>query len=181
MYKTFYPFDADVFKRYAELFRLQMRTPIRNFSKGMKRQAFVALALACRPRYLLLDEAFDGLDPLARLELKRGLIELNEQAECTTLISSHSLRELEDVCSGFALLDGGTVADAGTPEEAISRFHKFQVALPREAKREDFPRVYLVRGDGTGGEVCRGRRSGGHSQGDRTACAALCRGDPHRF
>ena len=139
MYKTFYPFDADVFKRYAELFRLQMRTPIRNFSKGMKRQAFVALALACRPRYLLLDEAFDGLDPLARLELKRGLIELNEQAECTTLISSHSLRELEDVCSGFALLDGGTVADAGTPEEAISRFNKFQVALPREAKREDFP------------------------------------------
>ena len=136
LYRTFYPFDRALFDKYASAFGLQLLTPIRNFSKGMKRQAFAALALACRPRYLLLDEAFDGLDPLARLELKRGLI---EQEECTVLISSHSLRELEDICSGFALLDGGTIADAGDIHDALGKVHKFQFALEKEVRREDIP------------------------------------------
>ena len=136
LYRTFYPFDRALFDKYASAFGLQLLTPIRNFSKGMKRQAFAALALACRPRYLLLDEAFDGLDPLARLELKRGLI---EQEDCTVLISSHSLRELEDICSGFALLDGGTIADAGDIHDALGKVHKFQFALEQEVRREDIP------------------------------------------
>ena len=136
LYRTFYPFDRALFDKHASAFGLQLLTPIRNFSKGMKRQAFAALALACRPRYLLLDEAFDGLDPLARLELKRGLI---EQEDCTVLISSHSLRELEDICSGFALLDGGTIADAGDIHDALGKVHKFQFALEKEVRREDIP------------------------------------------
>ena len=136
LYRTFYPFDRALFDKYASVFGLQLLTPIRNFSKGMKRQAFAALALACRPRYLLLDEAFDGLDPLARLELKRGLI---EQEDCTVLISSHSLRELEDICSGFALLDGGTIADAGDIHDALGKVHKFQFALEKEVRMEDIP------------------------------------------
>ena len=136
LYATFYDFDREAFARYADIFHVERRTPIRNFSKGMKRQAFAALALACRPRYLLLDEAFDGLDPLARLELKRGLI---EQEDCTVLISSHSLRELEDICSGFALLDGGTIADAGDIHDALGKVHKFQFALEKEVRREDIP------------------------------------------
>lgn len=136
LYRAFYPFDRALFDKYASIFGLQLLTPIRNFSKGMKRQAFAALALACRPRYLLLDEAFDGLDPLARLELKRGLI---EQEDCTVLISSHSLRELEDICSGFALLDGGTIADAGDIHDALGKVHKFQFALEKEVRREDIP------------------------------------------
>ena len=136
LYRAFYPFDRALFDKYASAFGLQLLTPIRNFSKGMKRQAFAALALACRPRYLLLDEAFDGLDPLARLELKRGLI---EQEDCTVLISSHSLRELEDICSGFALLDGGTIADAGDIHDALGKVHKFQFALEKEVRREDIP------------------------------------------
>ena len=149
----------EVYADFEQKFKLQRQAPIRNFSKGMKRQLFIALALACRPRYLLLDEAFDGLDPLARLEFKRGLIELNEQTGCSAVISSHSLRELEDICNGFALLDGGQIADAGDIQDALEKVHKFQVALPREAKREDFPfeclsfeatgRVakFIVRGD----------------------------------
>ena len=156
LYQTFYPFDKAVFERFAGAFHLELRTPIRNFSKGMKRQAFAALALAARPRYLLLDEAFDGLDPLARLELKRGLIEMEGS---TVLISSHSLRELEDICNGFALLDGGTVADAGDIHDALGKVHKFQIALEAPVTREDLPfeclsfeaegRVakFIVRGD----------------------------------
>ena len=136
LYKCFYSFDDELFSRYEKLFSLERRTPVRNFSKGMKRQAFAALALACRPKYLLLDEAFDGLDPLARLELKRGTISLEGT---TAVISSHSLRELEDICSGFALLDGGAVADAGDLSETLERVHKFQAAFEEPVPRERFP------------------------------------------
>ena len=136
LYKSFYSFDDELFARYEKLFSLERRTPVRNFSKGMKRQAFAALALACRPKYLLLDEAFDGLDPLARLELKRGIISLEGT---TAIISSHSLRELEDICSGFALLDGGVVADAGDISETLGKIRKFQVAFDHEVRREDIP------------------------------------------
>ena len=136
LYKSFYAFDDELFARYEKLFSLERRTPIRNFSKGMKRQAFAALAIACRPKYLLLDEAFDGLDPLARLELKRGIISLEGT---TAVISSHSLRELEDICSGFALLDGGVVADAGDISETLGKIRKFQVAFDHEVRREDIP------------------------------------------
>ena len=136
LYKSFYSFDDELFSRYEKLFSLERRTPVRNFSKGMKRQAFAALALACRPKYLLLDEAFDGLDPLARLELKRGIISLEGT---TAVISSHSLRELEDICSGFALLDGGAVADAGDLSETLERVHKFQAAFEEPVPRERIP------------------------------------------
>ena len=136
LYKSYYAFDDELFARYEKLFSLERRTPIRNFSKGMKRQAFAALALATRPKYLLLDEAFDGLDPLARLELKRGIISLEGT---TAVISSHSLRELEDICSGFALLDGGVVADAGDISETLGKIRKFQVAFDHEVRREDIP------------------------------------------
>ena len=136
LYKSFYSFDDELFSRYEKLFSLERRTPVRNFSKGMKRQAFAALAIACRPKYLLLDEAFDGLDPLARLELKRGIISLEGT---TAVISSHSLRELEDICSGFALLDGGAVADAGDLSETLAKVHKFQAAFEEPVPRERFP------------------------------------------
>ena len=89
LYKTFYDFDAEVYGRYLDQFKLSPKAPIRNFSKGMKRQVFVSLALAVRPKYLLLDEAFDGLDPLARMVFKRGVIDLVEEKGSTVIISSH--------------------------------------------------------------------------------------------
>ena len=73
---------------------------------------------------------------MARLELKRGIISLEGT---TAVISSHSLRELEDICSGFALLDGGAVADAGDLAETLERVHKFQAAFDEPVPRERFP------------------------------------------
>ena len=139
LYSTFYSLDHALYEEYETKFRLARKAPVRSFSKGMKRQLFVAIALACRPKYLLLDEAFDGLDPLARLEFKRGLIRLQEETGGTAIIASHSLRELEDICTSFALLDGGKVADAGDIRGALSTVHKFQVALTRPPVQKDFP------------------------------------------
>ena len=137
-YKTFYDFDDEVFKYYTDKFSLNPNKPIRNFSKGMKRQIFISLALACRPKYLFLDEAFDGLDPLARLEFKRGLIELQEKGT-SVIIASHSLRELEDIIDSFALIDGRTVKAYGKVDGELSKLSKFQLVFERNVEREELP------------------------------------------
>lgn len=138
MYASAYDLDETVFKEYMERFKLDERKAIRNFSKGMKRQVFVALALAVAPKYLLLDEAFDGLDPLARLVFKRGLVRLVEEKGTTAIVSSHSLRELEDVCDSYGILDKGAITCFGDLESDLSRLHKFQAAFSGEICKEDF-------------------------------------------
>lgn len=138
LYRTFYPFDDEVFEAYCRTFALQLDKPIRNFSKGMKRQLFIAAALACRPEYLLLDEAFDGLDPLARLEFKRGIIRLQEKGS-TIVIASHALRELEDICDSFILIDDTEVKVCGKIESALSDIFKLQIAFARDVTEADLP------------------------------------------
>ena len=137
-YKTVYDFDDTVFTSYTQRFGLDLKKPIRNFSKGMKRQIFISAAFACKPKYLLLDEAFDGLDPLARLEFKRGIIDL--QGEGTTvIIASHSLRELEDICDSFILIDNSEVKVCGKIEDALDNIIKLQVVFQNEVNESDIP------------------------------------------
>ena len=133
MYTVFYPeFDVETFKRHMESFKLDENKTIRNFSKGMRRQLFVALALAVKPKYLLLDEAFDGLDPLARLSFKRAINEAVENDGMSVMISSHSLRELEDFCDSYALIDQKKIVSSGDISERVNSFCKFQLAFARE-------------------------------------------------
>jgi ABC-2 type transport system ATP-binding protein len=110
-------------------FKLDEKKPIRNFSKGMRRQLYIALALSVKPKYLLLDEAFDGLDPLARLSFKRAINEAVENDGMSVLISSHSLRELEDFCDCYALIDKKTIVSSGDISERVNSFCKFQLAF----------------------------------------------------
>lgn len=139
LYSAYYDFDKNLFSSRCELFELDKKAPLHNFSKGMKRQMFLSLALAARPRYLLLDEAFDGLDPKSRLECKRALIALGDEQNCTTVIASHSLRELTDICTHFALISGGRVADSGDLQEKLGTVYKFQVGFSQEATPDLFP------------------------------------------
>lgn len=138
LYKTFYNFDQQEYLNYIKYFQLPLKKSMYNFSKGMKRQVFISLALAIKPKYLLLDEAFDGLDPLARLTFKRALISLVTNNDTTVIISSHSLRELEDICDSYGLIDNMSIISCGDIAEAINKFHKYQVAFENILKREDF-------------------------------------------
>ena len=107
-YKSMYPnFDDALFDRLYEAFDLPKKMPIRRFSKGMQKQAAFHLVLSCRPEVLILDEPVDGLDPVMRRQVM-GLI-LSDVAEhgTTVLISSHNLRELEDVCDHVGIMDHG--------------------------------------------------------------------------
>ena len=129
-YKTFYPdIDRGVFEKLLYEYAIDHRGKMRNFSKGMRRQVFIALALAVKPRYLLLDEAFDGLDPLSRKIFKDAIIDFVEREHTTVIISSHSLRELEDFCDRFVLLDNNTVKIGGDIAEHVSSFCKFEMAF----------------------------------------------------
>ncbi len=129
IYKAFYPVDDRKYFDYLDYFKLPVDKKMNNFSKGMKRQVFISLALAIKPKYLLLDEAFDGLDPLARLACKRAIIELVEDKKTTVIISSHSLRELEDICDSYGLLDNKVISSSGDIVEATTSVHKYQVAF----------------------------------------------------
>lgn len=130
MMRQFYAeFDKTLYFELLEKYKLDPKKPIRNFSKGMRRQVYIALALAIRPKYLLLDEAFDGLDPLSRKKFKDELIKLVDEKGTTVIISSHSLRELEDFCDAYVLIDGKTVAASGDIEEKVSKYCKFQLAF----------------------------------------------------
>lgn len=149
MYRVFFPTMAyETFAAHMQTFGLDEKKPIRNFSKGMRRQLYVALALAAKPKYLLLDEAFDGLDPLARLTFKRAVIDLVEENGTGVMISSHSLRELEDFCDCYALIDQKNIASSGDITARVSRYCKFQLAFLQpveDAIFADLPVVSLER------------------------------------
>ena len=100
-------FDHDLFDRLYEVFQLPKKGPIRRFSKGMQKQAAFHLTICTRPDLLILDEPVDGLDPVMRRQVM-GLI-LSDVAEhgTTVLISSHNLRELEDICDHVGIMDHG--------------------------------------------------------------------------
>ncbi len=142
LYSTFYSFNEERFTSFLEKFKLDRKKPLRSFSKGMKRQMYIALAIACSPKYLLLDEAFDGLDPLARLECKRALIELKESGT-TVIISSHSLRELQDICDSYGIIDNKEFATSGDLNDTLENIHKFQVAFEHGINADDFTFEYM--------------------------------------
>ena len=107
-YAGLYPdFDQELFERLYTVFDLPRKSPIRRFSKGMQKQAAFHLALCCRPDVLILDEPVDGLDPVMRRQVMSLILSDVAERGTTVLISSHNLRELEDICDHVGILDHG--------------------------------------------------------------------------
>ena len=107
-YRGIYPrFDDKLFERLFEVFQLPRKSPMRRFSKGMQKQAAFHLSICTRPDILILDEPVDGLDPVMRRQVWSLLLSDVAQRETTVLISSHNLRELEDICDHVGIMDHG--------------------------------------------------------------------------
>ena len=128
-YKGFYNFDEETYKKYLGLFGLDEKANISNFSKGMKRQSMLLLALACKPKLLMLDEAFDGLDPIVRVYIKNALSDLIEDNKSLIIISSHNLKELEDICDTYGILEDGHISTYGDLIESKANINKYQLAF----------------------------------------------------
>ena len=107
-YRGLYPnFDDELFERVGKAFDLPRKSPIRKFSKGMKKQAAFWLTIAARPELLLLDEPVDGLDPVMRRQIMSLILADVAEHGTTVLVSSHNLRELEDICDHVGIMDKG--------------------------------------------------------------------------
>lgn len=139
-------YDNFDYRRFEELytaFGLNADAKLNTFSKGMKRQAATILALACKTDYIFLDETFDGLDPVMRNLLKKVIYTEVADRGMTAIITSHSLRELEDTCDKLALLHKGGIVFQSDIENLQTMLFKVQVAFDGEYDRSKFNSIDL--------------------------------------
>ena len=127
-YKGLYPnFDEQLFDRLYEVFPLPKNSPIRRFSKGMQKQAAFHLSICTHPELLILDEPVDGLDPVMRRQVWSLLLGEVAQRETTVLVSSHNLRELEDICDHVGIMDQGKMLLERSLADMQGSTHKLQL------------------------------------------------------
>lgn len=129
-YKNLYPdFDNELYSFLCQNFPIDAKAKINTFSKGMKRQVSLILALSSKPQILLLDEAFDGLDPVIRQVVRKLLVDAVAGRGVTIIIASHNLRELEDLCDHLGLLHKGKIVFQREIDESKLGVTKVQVAF----------------------------------------------------
>ncbi|MBC8546629.1 ABC transporter ATP-binding protein [Clostridiaceae bacterium NSJ-31] len=140
-------------ERYRQMcvtFPIHAERKINTFSKGMQRQAAIILALSAQPDILLLDEAFDGLDPVIRGLVRKILAEDVAQRGATVIIASHNLRELEDLCDQVGVLHGGRILFQRDIDDLKLGFFKVQCAFRPAKEREDFAGLDLLQFESRG-------------------------------
>ena len=133
-YAGIYPnFSTDRFHALLEIFPLDPKRPIRRFSKGMQKQAAFVLCLSMQPEIMVLDEPIDGLDPVMRRQVWSLMMADIAERGTTVLVSSHNLRELEDVCDHVGILDHGKLLLERSLSEMQENICKILIALPEGA------------------------------------------------
>ena len=131
-YRELYPtFDEKKFYRMQEFFpNIDVKRNIRRLSKGMQKQVAFWLAICCMPEVMILDEPVDGLDPVMRRQIWTILLSEVKERQMTVLVSSHNLRELEDVCDHVGIMNKGEVIIERSLSELQGNISKIQVACP---------------------------------------------------
>lgn len=145
LYQSLYPgFNRERYKELTKELGLDPRKNINTFSKGMRRQAITILALAVSPKYIFFDETFDGMDPVVRSYVKKLICQDVLDRGAAAIITSHSLRELEDTCDQLALLHrGGLVLESDIQNLKTSQF-KIQIAFHEAYDKSKFDGLDLV-------------------------------------
>lgn len=129
-YESIYPsFHRERFTRLQEIFLLDPRKKIHQFSKGMQRQAAFWLAFSTMPDVLVMDEPLDGLDAVVRQKVKNIIVQEVAEREMTVVISSHNLREMEDLCDCIGILHEGEMLFEKELDAMKTDIHKIQVAF----------------------------------------------------
>ncbi|MDY5578294.1 MAG: ABC transporter ATP-binding protein [Lachnospiraceae bacterium] len=150
-YASFYPsFDFKRFNDLTEAFELNPKMKLHAFSKGMKRQAAIILTLSCKPDYMFFDETFDGLDPVMRNLVKSLICKDVLERNVTTIVTSHSLRELEDICDQLALLHKGGLVLQSDIENLKTKQFKVQIAFKEDFDESRFDSISHIHFKKTG-------------------------------
>ena len=138
-YARYHPdFSFKTLNNLLEVYGLNGKKRIRGFSKGMQRQAEIILALSSRPKYLLLDETFDGLDPQKKEVTKRIFMEYMAETEASLVISSHNLSELSDLCDNVGLINGKKLTMDCSVYDISQNYSKIRLIFDREVTEADF-------------------------------------------
>ena len=135
MYKKF---DMEYLKKLANHLHLATNQKLSGFSKGMKRQCALILALATRSKYMFFDETFDGIDPVIRNFFKKAMAKQMEEDKTTIIMTSHNLRELEDICDNLGLLYNGGILFESDIDSIKTNMFKVQISLKENFDKEDF-------------------------------------------
>ncbi|TXC89266.1 ABC transporter ATP-binding protein [Metabacillus litoralis] len=129
-YKEFYPaWNQQRFDQLKSAFKIDLNKKVHRLSKGMKRQVAFWLALSAMPDVLILDEPIDGLDPVMRQKVKNLLFQDVAEREMTVIISSHNLREIEDLCDHVGIMHNGKIIIEKEIDDLKCDTHKIQLAL----------------------------------------------------
>lgn len=145
MYASYYKrFDKDRYNELVNAFGLNPKKNLNQFSKGMRRQAATILALATKPEYIFFDETFDGLDPIMRNYVKKVILNDVAERSATAIITSHSLRELEDTCSQLAVLHKGGIVFESDIKNLKTEHYKIQIAFSEEFDQSKFEGIDIV-------------------------------------
>ena len=135
-YKSLYPvWDAERYDEMIRAFDLRSKKKMNSFSKGMQKQAAFILTMCTHPKYLILDEPIDGLDPIIRKLVWKYIIE-DVSEGMTVLVSSHNLREMEGICDSIGILDRGEMKIERDLDELKSDINKIQVAFSDDTDPE---------------------------------------------
>jgi ABC-2 type transport system ATP-binding protein len=138
-YKDYYPnFSTKVFRNMTEAMGLDPKKNLGSFSKGMQRQAVVILALSTMPKYMLLDEVFDGIDPHKRNLCKKIFLEYMAETGCSIIMSSHNLQEISDLCDHVALINGKKLAMNVSVDDASNAYVKYRLIFDRDIDKSIF-------------------------------------------
>ena len=130
-YRGFYPqFDMERYEKFKEVFSISEKSTIRRLSKGMQKQVAFWLTMCCRPKYLILDEPVDGLDPVMRRQVWSLMMADVAEHGTTVLVSSHNLRELEDVCDHVGIMNKGCVLLERSLADLQENIVKIQAVWP---------------------------------------------------
>lgn len=145
-YRMMYPaFDLERFRKLMAAFDLDENRKIRTFSKGMKKQVSVICGVCARTDYLLCDETFDGLDPVARQAVKGIFAEDVCERGLTPIVASHNLRELEDICDHVGLLHRGGILFSRDLDDMKLGIHKAQVIYRETPPADPFGDLEILR------------------------------------
>lgn len=137
-------FSREQYEKLCTIFPLDPKKKLSTFSKGMKRQAALAMGLSCKPDFLLLDEAFDGLDPVIRGAVRKLLSDEISERDMTVIITSHNLRELEDLCDQVGLLHQGKILFERDIDELKLGFCKVHAAFPAGIEDDELKALDLM-------------------------------------
>jgi ABC-2 type transport system ATP-binding protein len=135
-YASFYEnWDEERYKKLTNLFHIDEKKKVSHFSKGLQRQVIFILSLSVKPDVLMLDEPFDGLDAVVRKKVRSLIIQDVAEREMSVLLSSHNLREVEEICDHVGILHQGEILLERDLDELKEDVHKVQVAFKDSGER----------------------------------------------